>query len=260
MSTILTQPSTRGPDSPSPGVAAACELMETDWSPWHIVLYGLEWADYERLLTAREAAGRKRLRITYDRGTAEIMTPGVVPQPDDRTVSQPERSPAMSVGNRHERWKKLIARLLEAAAMGFRLPLVACGNVTMARGDLDRGLEPDECYYIQNASRVSSVRELDFRTDPVPDLAIEIEVSRTVLDRLDLYAALGVGEIWCYDGNRVRFLVLDAGNYVEVETGRNLPLLTAAQLGAILARAGTIDDTALCLEFMEWARNAAPST
>jgi Uma2 family endonuclease len=234
--------------------------METDWSPWHIVLYGLEWADYERLLAARETAGRKRLRITYDRGTAEIMTPGVIPQPDDRSFPEQEGAPVMSVGNRHERWKKLIARLLEAAAMGFRLPLVACGNVTMTRADLDRGLEPDECYYIRNARQVSPIRELDFRTDPVPDLAIEIEVSRTVLDRLDLYAALGVAEIWCYDGNRVRFLVLDASNYVEVGASRNLPLLSAARLSEFLARTGTIDDTALCLEFMEWARNAAPST
>jgi Uma2 family endonuclease len=260
MTTATAEPMKgRPPDTPSPGVTAACELMATDWSPWHIVLYGLTWADYERLLAARDAAGRRRLRITYDRGTAEIMTPGVIPdRTGNPTITTPGGATAMTVGNRHERWKKLIARLLEAAALGFRLPLVACGNVTLNRGDLDRGLEPDECYYVRNAARVAEVRELDFRTDPPPDLVVEVEVSRTVLDRLDLYAALGIPEVWRYDGERVRFLVRSAaGVYEEVATGPAFPTLTPALLGEYLARAGTVDDTALCLELMEWARRTA---
>ena len=81
MTTATAGPKSGRPDPTSPAVAAACELMATDWSPWHLVLYGLTWGDYERLLAAREAAGRKRLRITYDRGAAEIMTPGGGPQP-----------------------------------------------------------------------------------------------------------------------------------------------------------------------------------
>jgi Uma2 family endonuclease len=234
--------------------------MTTDWSPWHMVLYGLAWADYERLLAAREAAGRKRLRITYDRGTAEIMTPGGGPPSPTaaRTNSGREGAPIMTVGNRHERWKKLIARLIEAAALGFRTPLVASGNLTLNRPGLDRGLEPDECYYVRNAARVAAVRELDFRTDPVPDLVVEVEVSRTVLDRLDLYAALGIEEVWRYDGTRFRFLVRsETGGYTETAASLAFPLLTAAGLGGYLARAGTTDDTALCLELMEWARQAA---
>lgn len=263
MSTATAERTTPGdPDTPSPGVTAACELMATDWSPWHIVLYGLTWADYERLLAAREAAGRRRVRITYDRGVAEIMTPGGGPFRAD-VPSHPEHgvAAAMTVGNRHERWKKLIARLLEAAALGFRMPLVACGNITLNRADIDRGLEPDECYYVRNAGRVAAVRELDFRTDPPPDLVVEIEVSRTVLDRLDLYAALGVPEVWRYDGERVRFLLRsEAGVYAEAPASVAFPRLTAAQLGGYLARAGTVDDTTLCLELLEWARQAPPQT
>ncbi|MDB5312444.1 MAG: hypothetical protein JWO38_6646 [Gemmataceae bacterium] len=255
-------PTPGGPDASTPGVAAACELMETDWSPWHMVLYGLTWADYERLLAARQAAGRKRLRITYDRGTAEIMTPGggpPTPQPEARPGLGREGAAVMTVGNRHERWKKLIARLIEAAALGFRIPLVASGNLTLNRPGLDRGLEPDECYYVRNTTRVAAVRELDFRTDPVPDLVVEVEVSRTVLDRLDLYTALGIAEVWRFDGDRVRFLVRsETGGYDETPANLAFPLLTAAGLGGYLARAGTVDDTTLCLELMEWARQAAP--
>lgn len=259
MTTATAEPPPPGSAAPSPGVAAACELMETDWSPWHLVLYGVPWADYERLLAARRAAGRKAVRITYDRGAAEIMTRGGPARGDDRTDSDFGGTTAMTVGNRHERWKKLIARLLEAAALGFRTPLVASGNVTLSRPDLDRGLEPDECYYVRNAARVAAVRELDLRTDPPPDLVVEIEVSRTVLDRLDLHAALGVPEVWRYDGDRVRFLVRSAaGTYAEAPASLAFPLLTADHFGGYLARAGTTDDTALCLEVFEWARQAAP--
>ena len=165
----------------------------------------------------------------------------------------------MTVGNRRERWKKLIARLLEAAAMGFRVPLVASGGITLGRADLDRGVEPDECYYVRNASRVAAVRELDFGTDPPPDLVVEIEISRSVLERLDVYAALGVPEVWACDGTRVRFLVLSAtGGYAEAAVSLAFPLLNPALLGGYLARAGTVDDTTLCLELMDWARHAAP--
>ena len=166
----------------------------------------------------------------------------------------------MTVGNRHERWKKLIARLLEAAALGFRAPLVACGNVTLSRADLGRGLEPDECYYVRNAARVVAIRELDFRTDPPPDLVVEVEVSRTIVDRLDLYAVLGIPEIWRYDGDQMRFLArTPTGGYVETPASLAFPPLTAALLGGYLTRAGTVDDTALCFELMEWARQTAPA-
>ena len=242
----------------SPGVAAACELMSTDWSPWHIVLYGLEWEDYEALLAARHEACRKGLRITYDRGTAEIMTPGGGPTRDNRlATTNLNGDPVMSIGSRHERWKKLIARLVEAVALGLRVPLVACGNITLSRADLDRGFEPDECYYVQNARAMKAIREFDFATDPPPDLFIEIEVSRTVQDRLDLCAAMEIPEVWRYDGKRLRILILSDNHYVEASASLAFSILTSKRLNSFLRRAGTIDDTTLCLEVLELARESA---
>ena len=228
-----------------PAVAAACDLMESDWSPWHMVLHGGTWRDYVRMMDARTAAGRDRLRITFDRGTAELHSPG-----HDSELG----GDSVSIGNRHERWKKMIARLIEAAAMGFRLPVVACGNLTLDRADLDRGLEPDECYYVQNAARVRSVRELDFATDPPPDLFVEIEVSRTVIDRLELCAALGIPEVWRFDGTTLRFFLLEGTTFIESKTSLAFPALTSDTLGGLLARIGGEDDTTLCNEIFEWAR------
>jgi len=237
--------------------------METDWSPWHMVLYGLVWSDYERLLAAREAAGRKRMRITYDRGTAEIYTPGGGPRFSSMIDEEAWllRGTDMVVGNRHERWKKLLARLLEAAILGFRVPVTALGNFTLNRADLEHGLEPDECYYLRHAADMASGREFNPQTDPPPDLAVEIEVSRNVLDRLELYANLGVRELWRYDGEHLQFLVLSAtGEYIESAVSIAFPLLTVERFSSYLARAGTVDDTTLCLEFMNWAQQAAPPT
>ncbi len=245
------------PHDSIPAVTAACDLMESDWSPWHMVLYGLTWDDYERLLEAREAAGRKRLRITYDRGTAELYTPGgdSVLVEDQFATTDLNGDPVMSIGNRHERWKKLIARLFEAAAMGFRTAVVACGNLTLSRADLDRALEPDECYYVQNAATVSDVRELDFATDPPPDLFIEIEVSRTVMDRLELCGKMKIPEVWRYDGATFRILVRSGNTYIEALTSLAFPKLTANVLSGYLARQGSVDDTTLCNEILEWARS-----
>jgi len=259
MSTALAESSAgdRSHDS-IPAVQAACELMDSDWSPWHMVLYGLTWDDYERLLESRDAAGRKRLRITYDRGTAELYTPGgdAVFVEDQLATTDLNGDPVMSIGNRHERWKKMIARLFEAVAMGFRVPVVACGNLTLSRADLDRGLEVDECYYIQNAAKVSAVRELDFATDPPPDLFIEIEVSRTVMDRLELCAAMKIPEVWRYDGEALRILVRAGAGYADSQSSLAFPELTAAVLGGYLARLGAVDDTTLCNVIFEWARRA----
>jgi Uma2 family endonuclease len=147
--------------------------------------------------------------------------------------------------------------LLETVALGLRVSIVACGNVTLKRPEFGHGLEPDECYYIQNANRVIEIRELDLRVDPPPDLVIEIESTRTIIDRLELYHAMGVPEIWCYDGERLRMLVrAESPNYSEVQASRAFPQLTAERLSASLARAGLVDDTTLCLELLDWVRQS----
>lgn len=199
-----------------------------------VLVTGADWAEYEFLLAARTNPG---VRITYDRGSLELM----------------------AVTFLHERWKKILARLLEALCMGLQVPLVGAGNMTVRREDLERGFEPDECYYIRNAARVLPARPLDFRHDPPPDLAIEIEISRSVLDRIDLYATIGIPEIWRFDGERLTILVRTATGYTPSPVSTVLPAVAAADLTSHLARAGTVDDTTLCLELFHWAQGLPPA-
>jgi Uma2 family endonuclease len=197
-----------------------------------MVLTGVSWAMYERLLAERDRV-RPGVRLTYDRGRLEIMT----------------------VSRIHERWKGVLARLIEALTQELRIPLVCGGNLTIRREDLERGLEPDECYYVQNALAMVPMRELDFTRDPPFDLVVEVEQSRTIGSRLGVLDALGVREVWLYNGQSVRVLHRQpAGGYWEGPASAAFPQLPPAELGQFLSRIGQVDDTTLVLEFVDWVR------
>jgi Uma2 family endonuclease len=208
MSTAVT-PETAAPaatTTPPPAVKltpvdAACALM-SDPSPWRMVLPGVTWTDYQRLLAARAAAGRRRVRINYAHGEVEVMT----------------------VGAPHERWKRLIATMLDIYLAESGVPFIPFGGMTIAREDLDRGFEPDECYYLRPASAQYPIRPLNFATDPPPDLAVEVEASRSVGGRLPYYAAIGVREVWQFDGETIAILILQPDRqYREEPAGTALP-------------------------------------
>src|SRR4051794_1788274 len=101
----------------------------TPAEPQYQLLRGQTWQDYKRALADRERS-RRRYRITYDQGVLEIMP----------------------VGLPHERWKTRLASLIELFMMDRSIPYDSLGNWTFQREDLDRGLEPDVCYYIQHES------------------------------------------------------------------------------------------------------------
>src|SRR5205814_3142396 len=94
----------------------------------HIVLDDVSWDFYERVL---EEIGDRPIRVTFSEGSIEIMSP------------LPE----------HERTKKIIARLLELLTLELDIPLECFGSTTFRREDKQKGLEPDECYYLKNIER-----------------------------------------------------------------------------------------------------------
>ena len=198
----------------------------------------ITWDDYERLLVWR--GERRGIRLAYDNGRLEIMV----------------------VGGTHERLKKILAMLIEAWLGETGGESVPSGSVTHRRDDLEKGFEPDECYYIQNWAKVAGVRDIDFATDPPPDLAVEIEVSRTVLGRLPIYAAFKIPEVWRYNGEQLTVLLLRPdGTYTESPTSVALPALPVAELPRFLAMAAdvSIDYISVCRRFREWVRTLPPS-
>src|SRR5947209_4892063 len=169
------------PPHSSPPVAAPTPPTE------RVTFHGVSWQAYVTAADALPHPGN--VRMTYDRGRLEFM------------VVSPE----------HERLKSLLRRLIEALAEEMDLPMAGYGSMTSRSEEQQRALEPDECYYFANLARLRGVQRLDLRIHPPPDLAVEIEVSRSALDRMAIYAALGVPEVWRFDGTTLHFHRLGAG-------------------------------------------------
>jgi Uma2 family endonuclease len=119
----------------------------------------------------------------------------------------------------------------------------------------DRGLEPDECYYIANAGKIGSQRTPDLDVDPPPDLAIEIEITSSLLDKLDIYAGIGVPEIWRYDGEALTVLLLQPDRtYAVSESSASFPFLPMNEFVRILQAHDPDDETRWGRSFRTWVR------
>ena len=108
------------------------------------------------------------------------------------------------------------------------------GSTTFKSESLERGFEPDASYYVQHADRIRGLTRIDLETDPPPDLVIEIDVTHATLDKLPLYAALGVPEVWRHQGGRMQMYRLAAGSYVEIQDSKVIPGLSAARMTAFV--------------------------
>jgi Uma2 family endonuclease len=195
-----------------------------------VLLSGIDWRTYSRLL---RLLGERPLHLTYDRGELEIMT------------LSPE----------HERYKHLIGRLIEALSDELAVAIAGFGSMTFRRKSKQRGLEPDECYWIANEPLVRGKLHLDFRVDPPPDLGVEVDVTSSSLDRMSIYAALRVPEVWRFDGRTMTFNELQAnGKYAPISRSNAFPIVTSADLQGFLALIGQLDETTLIRQFREWVR------
>ena len=155
-----------------------------------LLLHDISWTEFETILT--ELGDQRSTRIAYSNGLLEIMAPS------------PE----------HEADKEIIGDLLKALLEELDTEFLTLGSTTFKNADMLKGIEPDQCFYIQNEAAVRGKTRLDLTIDPPPDLALEIDItSRT---HPETYAALGVPELWRRIGQTLRIYRLQAGKYVEV--------------------------------------------
>src|SRR5262249_28694377 len=127
--------------------------------------------------------------------------------------------------------------------------------MTFKREDLERALEPDECYWIDHEVQMRGKLEYDQLVDPPPNLVIEVEVSRSVLDRVGIYAAMKVPEVWRWDGQKFRFCQLRKGKHVEVAASRAFPCLAASEIERFVQMQPALSETKLLRAFRQWVRD-----
>ncbi len=158
--------------------------METIKSPAEqkITLHNASWETYERLIRER---GESRVpRFAYDRGELEIISPSA----------------------EHESAAYFLELLVALFAEETGVNAYGVGSTTFKREDLERGFEPDACFYVQNEERIRGKPRIDLDVDPPPDLVIEIDITSPSLNKLSIYARMGVFEIWRHDGGVCRSL------------------------------------------------------
>jgi Uma2 family endonuclease len=195
-----------------------------------VVLEDIDWDSYEKFL---DAVGERRIFLTYDRGRMEIMAPLYD----------------------HEWWKSRVGFLLVLLGHELHVDVQPGGSTTLRRQDLQRGLEADDCFYISHAAQVLGPRRLDLTRDPPPDLALEVEMTRSALDRMGIYAALKVPEVWRCDGATIVALRLrPEGEYEQTKESLNFPALPLEDFINFLHQTEGLSHTGLIRPFQEWVR------
>lgn len=171
---------------------AVREPIQTRAGENRVILSPVSWSLYRQIL--RELPDSRGTRLAYDSGRLEVMSPS----------------------NLHEDVTAIARRLIEAYADAAGIDIQAFGSWTMDRDEMEKAIEPDECYYVQSFPAIAHKRDLDLAVDPPPDLAIEVDISRSTLPKQPIYQALGVPEIWRYDGRQfVVLLRTGGGGYAE---------------------------------------------
>ena len=168
----------------------------------HLLIPNVTWEQYEDLL-AELGEERRIPRINYCNGTLELMSPA------------------------HERPHRIIGYIVTAILDAQRREWEDFGSTTFKK--LKRaGLEPDTCFYIQNAERVRDLQRMDMTQDPPPDLAIEADV--TSKTTLEAYAVLQVPEVWIYDNGKLKIHLLQNGEYQESAISPTFPDVAIAEI------------------------------
>ncbi|NJK60997.1 MAG: Uma2 family endonuclease [Oscillatoriales cyanobacterium SM2_1_8] len=193
-------------------MVAAAPVKTPPLGEKRVTLSGISWGGYQQIL--RALPDTRGARLIYDRGLLEITMPAEF----------------------HEFASDLIALFVRILVVEMGMDLKTMGSTTLDREDLNRGAEPDCAYYIQNQPRVVG-RTVDLRTDPPPDLVVEVDISHSDIDKNRLYAAMGVPEFWRYNGEIWRIFALREGEYQECDRSPTFPWVAKEELYRFLAAA-----------------------
>ena len=197
-----------------------------------MILCGISWHTYQRLAAD---LGEQPVRLAYDQGTLEIMTPSF----------------------EHARLNRLLADIIQAMAFGKDLPIEPAGSTDFNREDVERGFQPDSCFYLgDNVRAIQGKKRLDVSIDPPPDLVVEVDVTNRSLNKLPLYATIGVPEVWRFDSAHVILYRLSGETYQEVNTSVVLEGVTADDVLHFVQLAYELSRKALFFHIMQWAEGS----
>jgi Uma2 family endonuclease len=213
-------------------VAIATPLSQIELTPGSAMqISGVNWESYIALM--QELGDTRSTRIAYANGVLEIRMPG----------------------QQHESINRVLAAIALTLAEELGLEFNDLGSTTLNRPELSKGLEPDSCFYIQNAQAGQGL-DITISNDLPPDLALEIDIAHRSDTKLSIYQTLGVPEVWLYQHNQLKIKHLNQGQYVDALTSLAFPTVSATQLNQWLELRRTGTDLTVVRSVRQFCRNS----
>jgi Uma2 family endonuclease len=212
-------------------VAIATPLSNIELTPGSAMqISGVNWESYIALI--QELGDTRSTRIAYTNGVLEIRMPG----------------------QQHESINRVLAAIALTLAEELGFEFNDLGSMTINRPELSKGLEPDSCFYIQNAQAGQGL-DITISNDLPPDLALEIDIAHRSDTKLSIYQALSVPEVWLYLRDQLKIKHLNQGQYVDALTSHAFPTISANQLNQWLELRRTGTDLTVVRAVRQFCRN-----
>ena len=193
----------------------------------HIILRGISWKIYEALMKEHES--RSAPRFTFNQGCLEIYMPS----------------------QKHEKKGRFLGDIVKTVAEEREMETLSLGSTTFKKDNLEKGVEPDDCFYLQSYDKVFGMEKIDLEQFP-PDLVIEVDIFSPSINRFPIYAEFKVPEIWRYADDAVKIYIFDGKKYLESAESLALPEVTGELLTHLLAESETLKRSA-------WLKNVRDS-
>lgn len=196
-----------------------------------VILHNVSWQTYQALLA--DMGEHRAARLAYNHGILEIKMPSKL----------------------HELINRLLERIITTLTEELGMSVLSLGSTTFEREEAEQGVEPDSCFYIQNAERVNL--EDDAPLNLPPDLVVEVDITSSSRSRLQIYKIMGVPEIWRYNRQGFAILQLYGSEYVECESSLTFPKISAEFLKVLIEQSKQAkDQNAIIRELRKWLQNA----
>jgi Uma2 family endonuclease len=221
-------------------IAIAHPLDRIELTPGSaICIDGIDWDEYISLL--QQLGDDRVTRIAYTQATLEIRMPGQL----------------------HESINRLLAAIIMTLAEEYGYEFNGLGSMTIDRPNLNKAIEPDSCFYIQNAHNGQGMETTTSSNDLPPDLAVEVDIANRADRKLEIYQSIGVPEIWIYQRQRINTSVagavkikqLENGCYIDVAQSRAFPAVSIEQLAQWLELRRTGTDLTVIRAVRAFCRN-----
>lgn len=206
-------------------------VLTSDTQPaeQRVVFHHFTWNGYQQILQVLNDHVR-HIRLTYDQNILEMTMPL----------------------EKHETANRLIELFIRILVTEMDWEIKTMGSTTLNFPSLQKSAEPDSCYYIQNQFKVVG-KEVDLTRDPPPDLVVEIDITSTSIDKFQLYASMGIPELWRYNGQIWRIYQRQGSQYTEVEQSPTFPWVEKVQLYHFLEQCQR-GEVAAERKFRKWVR------